>query len=274
MAVETATGTTADATTRGMVSGKYRFWDFSARSWGRVILVTLSGTLLCVSAALFVDSFTFSQLDDAARFRAVMVDIFLPIALAAPMLSFLMTKLRELAIAKHELTILASTDSLTQVLNRGAFTLIVDTYLAKVRAAQFSECGALLVVDVDHFKKINDKFGHARGDVALKLIAHSIKASVRDVDLVGRIGGEEFGVFLPRSSKTDALGIAERIRSSIAEVDFRPQGRPEPLSVSVGGASFVRHVAFDDLFHHADQRLYAAKEQGRNRVQVLEMIAA
>jgi diguanylate cyclase len=250
-----------------------RAWDFSARGWGRVTLVTLSGTLLCVSAALFVDSFTFSQMDESALFRAVMVDIFLPIALAAPMLGFLMTKLRELAIAKHELTILASTDSLTQVLNRGAFTQIVDAYLAKVRAAQLSEPAALLVVDVDHFKTINDRFGHARGDVALKLVAQSITASVRDVDLVGRIGGEEFGVFLPGSSKTDALSIAERIRATIAAADFRPLGNPEPLSVSVGGASFLRHIAFDDLFHHADQRLYAAKEQGRNRVLMLEMAA-
>ncbi|UJW85574.1 GGDEF domain-containing protein [Devosia sp. SL43] len=250
-----------------------RAWNLSARGWGRVIVVTLSGTFLCVSAALFVDSFTFSQLDEAARFRAVLVDILLPIALAAPMLSFLMMKLRELAIAKHELTILASTDSLTQVLNRGAFTLIVDTYLAKVRASQLLESGALLVVDVDHFKKINDRFGHARGDAALRLIAHSIKASVRDVDLVGRIGGEEFGVFLPSSSRNDALGIAERIRSSIAAVDFRPQGTSVPLSVSVGGTSFVCHVAFDELFHHADQRLYEAKEQGRNRVKMLAMTA-
>jgi diguanylate cyclase len=98
--------------------------------------------------------------------------------------------------------------------------------------------------------------------------------SVRDVDLVGRIGGEEFGVFLPNSSNSDALSIAERIRASIAEVDFRPQGNPEPLSVSVGGASFVSRIAFDDLFHHADQRLYAAKEQGRNGVLMLEMTAA
>lgn len=251
-----------------------RLWDFSACGWGRVILVTFLGTLISVSAALFVDSFTFSQLNAEARFRALMVDIFLPIALAAPMLLFLTTKLRELAIAKHELTILASTDSLTQVLNRGAFTQIVDAYLAKVGAAQFAQPAALLVVDVDHFKTINDRFGHARGDAALKLIAQSIKASVRDIDLVGRIGGEEFAVFLPGSSKSDALSIAERIRASIAEVDFRPQGSPEPLSVSVGGASFVSHIAFDDLFHHADQRLYAAKEQGRNRVLMLEMTPA
>lgn len=248
-------------------------WDFSPRGRSRVALVTVLGTLLCVGAALFVDSFNFPYLDESARWRSIMVDVLLPASLAIPMLSFLMTKLRELAIAKHDLTILASTDSLTQVLNRGAFTLVVDSYLDKVRAAELNNEGALLVVDVDHFKTINDRFGHASGDVALKLIAQSIKASVREIDLVGRIGGEEFGVFLPGSNKTGAATIAERIRASIAAVDFRPRGNPETLSVSVGGANFVRAVAFEKLFHDADERLYAAKAQGRNQVQMADMAA-
>src|SRR5215217_4740592 len=224
-----------------------RAWDFSALGWGRVILVTLAGTILCVTAALLVDSFNFPRLDQGARVQAIVVDIVLPIVLAAPMLSFLMAKLRELAIAKHDLTILASTDSLTQVLNRGAFTVIVDSYLQKVQAAHFSQTGALLVVDVDHFKAINDRFGHDRGDAALRLIAQSIRGAVRDIDLVGRIGGEEFGVFLPGSNSADATSIAERIRASIAAVDFQPHGQPEPLSVSVGGASFRQYIPFDQL---------------------------
>jgi diguanylate cyclase len=248
--------------------------DFSARSWGRVILVTVLGTTACVAAALFVDSFNFHSLDEAGRLRSILVDIFLPTALAVPMLAFLMTKLRELAIAKHDLTILASTDSLTQVLNRGAFTTVVDGYLAKVQAAHFPNEGALLVVDVDHFKMINDRFGHARGDVALKLIASSIRSSVRDIDLVGRIGGEEFGVFLPGLSSNEATTIAERIRTAIAAVDFQPRGVPELLSVSVGGASFAHYVPFEELFQQADHRLYAAKELGRNRVQMTTVVAA
>lgn len=250
-----------------------RAFNLSAQSWGRVIFVTTVGTVACVAAALIVDSFNFPNLDDAGRLRSILVDILLPAALAIPMLSFLMTKLRELAIAKDHLTILASTDSLTQVLNRGAFTLVVDSYLAKVQASHFSKEGALLVVDVDHFKAINDRFGHDRGDAALKLIALSIKSALREIDLVGRIGGEEFGVFLPGLRTKDARSVAERIRVSIAEVDFRPRGDREPLSVSVGGASFVQYVSFEDLFRQADERLYAAKEQGRNRVQMIEMAA-
>jgi diguanylate cyclase len=240
--------------------------DVSPRSWARVAVVTLIGTLGCVLAAVVVDSFNFPTLTDSARLRSILVDVILPICLAGPMLGFLMTKLRELAIAKHELTILASTDSLTAVLNHGAFRLIVDGYLDKVATAQLG--GALLVVDVDHFKKINDNFGHDRGDVALKIIAKSIKDAVREVDLVGRIGGEEFGVFLPGSGVADAVKVAERIRGAVAVADFRPEGSVQPLSVSVGGAIFATHVAFADLFHAADQRLYLAKQRGRNRVEM------
>ena len=178
--------------------------DFSARGRGRVLVATLGGTLFCVAVAVLVDSFSFAHLSASERLHSILIDIFLPIALAAPMIGFLMSKLRELSITKHELTILASTDSLTAVLNRGAFTMIVDGYLDRVQSTQLAGPGALLIVDVDHFKQVNDIFGHDRGDVALKLIAKSIQDSVRDVDLVGRIGGEEFGVFLPGSSVADA----------------------------------------------------------------------
>jgi diguanylate cyclase len=248
--------------------------DLSPRGRARVVLVTIVGTLVCMAAAVYVDSFTFGTLDRGQLLHAILVDLLLPLGLAAPMLGFLMTKLRELAIAKHDLTLLASTDSLTAVLNRGAFTMIVDSYLEKVQAAQIAGLGALLVVDVDNFKGINDRFGHDRGDVALKLIAKAISTAVRGIDLVGRIGGEEFGVFLPGLSVSDAEVVAERIRNSVATADFQPQGSPYPLSVSVGGASFLNYVPYDQLFHVADQRLYLAKERGRNRVEMEPMAAA
>lgn len=241
--------------------------DLSSLGWGRVVAVTVAGTLVCIAAALFVDSFNFPDLDGDKVGRAIGVDILLPLCLAAPMLAFLMTKLRELAIAKHKLTILASTDSLTAVLNRGAFQLIVDSYLEKVQLAELPAQGTLLVVDVDYFKRINDDLGHHQGDAALKLIAGAIKDAVREVDLVGRIGGEEFGVFLPSLGLDDATKIAERIRASIGGVVF-PPGSTGQLSVSVGGASFSTYVPFEALFTAADERLYKAKHAGRNRVEM------
>lgn len=246
------------------------FLDFSPRGLGRVVLWTIAGTLGCIVVALYVDSFNFMTLDPEARFRAILVDILVPTGLAVPMLLFLTLKLRELAIAHHELAKLASTDSLTSVLNRGAFTTLVEGYLAQVRKEELK--GALLLVDADNFKSINDQFGHDRGDEALKLIAGTIKGTLRGTDLVGRIGGEEFGVFLPGSSPDQAEGVAERIRSTIADSPFAPDGAGRVLSVSVGGAVFEKHLPFNDLFRLADQQLYSAKRNGRNRVSVAPVI--
>jgi diguanylate cyclase len=242
---------------------------FAAESWSRVWLWTVLGTLACVLTALAVDSLNYASMSDEQRLRAILTSVVLPIVLAGPLLFFFLFKLRQLAIAHARLTILASTDSLTTVLNRGAFTTLVDAYLTEVREAEREPRGALLVVDADNFKAINDSFGHDRGDEALRLIASSIRSVLRNHDLVGRIGGEEFGVFLPAAGADQAGQIAERIRRSVNEAEFQPDGRAaRALSVTVGGAVFERRVAFDDLFRVADQQLYAAKQNGRNRVAI------
>jgi diguanylate cyclase (GGDEF)-like protein len=224
----------------------------------------VGGTLGCTCAAILLDSTTLGQLGQAERLRSIISDIVITLVVAAHFIFFFASKLRELAIAHHKLAILASTDSLTEVLSRGAFTTLVDAYLGDVRMQQ--ESGALLVIDVDHFKRINDSFGHDRGDEALRLIAATIRGTVRSVDLVGRMGGEEFGVFLPGASHSRAKMAAERIRKAISEAEFLPGGVQRKLSVSVGGATFDRQVPFSTLYRAADQRLYVAKQSGRNRV--------
>jgi diguanylate cyclase (GGDEF)-like protein len=241
--------------------------DFSPRGWGRVILWTVFGTIGCVAVALYVDSFNFANLDRNELTRSVLVDIFLPIGLAVPMLLFLTIKMRELAIAHYEIAKLASMDSLTSVLNRGAFTTLVEGYLHHVRQ-ELDASGALLVVDADNFKSINDRFGHDRGDEALQIIARSIRGMLRSTDIVGRMGGEEFAVFLPGASPEQAEVVAERIRTSVASAAFEPNGKRTDLSVSVGGAVFEQRLPFGELFRIADQQLYMAKNSGRNRVLV------
>ena len=242
------------------------FLDFSARGWGRVILWTFVGTAFCVAVALYVDSFSFARLTDEALRRAILIDVFVPMGLAVPLLFFFTTKLRELAIAHDQLARYAATDSLTSVLNRAAFTSLVEGYLADVRAGERQ--GALLVLDADNFKKINDRFGHDQGDIALRAIASTVRSMLRGVDIVGRLGGEEFGVFLPGSSLVQAEAVAERIRSSVASTAFVPAGTPVPLTISVGGAVFDKRLPFADLFRLADQQLYVAKNRGRNRVSI------
>ncbi|AKH99357.1 diguanylate cyclase (GGDEF) domain-containing protein [Hoeflea sp. IMCC20628] len=247
--------------------------DFSATGWARVVAGVLGGTIFCIGAAMFIASFRFHEMSEA-RFRySMMVNTFLPMGLAAPALFMLLYKMRQLAMAHREISIIASTDSLTAVLNRGAFKMLVDAYLQQAMRQPAHNAGAFLVIDADHFKGINDRFGHQKGDVALKIIAQTIQDSLRQGDIVGRIGGEEFGVFLPKTGIAQALTVAERIRLQISEAEFPPNARSHTLSVSVGGAAFGRNANYDDLFRIADECLYSAKASGRNQV-IFDSLAA
>ena len=171
----------------------------SSTSLARVVSLTVAGTLLCISVAMAIDSFSFGTM--TWRWGSdPLNNVVIPAVLAPPLLFLLLWKMRELAMAHREVLTAASTDSLTQCLNRRAFTAMVEGYLESLRGS-----GALLVIDVDHFKSVNDTYGHVEGDKDLELIAGAIKGSVRSNDLVARMGGEEFSVFLPA---TDASGAA------------------------------------------------------------------
>ena len=239
--------------------------DLSPTSRTRVGLLTILGVVLCVTVALVVDSFNFPELSPEQVQRSIITDILVPTLLAGPLLWLLLSKMRELAITQRELATLASTDSLTEILNRGAFKMLVDAYLTETKDEARS--GAFLVVDADHFKSINDRYGHERGDQALKVIAQTIKTVLRGADIVGRIGGEEFGVFLPGASTDHAGSIAERIRDAVQRSGFSPGHNFGAISVSIGGVHFTRRASYDALFVAADDLLYRAKTSGRNRVE-------
>lgn len=226
---------------------------------------TVFGTLGCMLISLTFNWYTSRHLGLAAQRQSLISATVLPIVLAGPLFFYLTLKLRELAIANHRLHRLASTDALTACLNRGAFSAIVGDWLEAGSADTARTC-ALLVVDADHFKAINDDHGHDQGDEALKIIAAAIRSAVRDGDLVGRLGGEEFGVFLPGASEVSARAVAERIRISVSQSEFRPRDCRCSISVSVGCAIPDRPIGFSELFRIADERLYMAKRAGRNRV--------
>ena len=245
---------------------KYRF-DLAPEGWHRVIVGTVLGTAVCIAVAFIVDSYS---VEDGWRWgEAPVNNVLIPLLVAPPFFFYLLSKLRQLAIANARLLQVASTDSLTSCLSRAAFTTLVDAYLVEVakRDAQKERAeGALLVFDVDHFKSVNDRFGHDHGDEALKLIVQKIKSEVRDIDLVGRMGGEEFAVFLPGASRGSTIAVAERIRASVSCIAFEPMGKRCPLSISIGAVTFAAPAPFADLYRSADRRLYDAKRNGRNRV--------
>ena len=241
--------------------------DWSARGWARTYALTVLGTAMCIALTFALDTYSFTT--GKWRWGSDPTNNFIfPLLIAPPFLFVLLNKMRQLAIAHHELFALATTDSLTSLLNRRAFTEMVDRYLERAEEAARPSSGALLAIDVDHFKAINDNFGHDMGDEALKLIADTISAAVRETDLVGRMGGEEFCVFLPGQPPERIRIVAERIRSAINEAVFFARGRRHCLSVSVGGVVFEHGTTFSDLYRGADERLYYAKRMGRNRVEL------
>jgi diguanylate cyclase len=244
-------------------------WDLSPTGRGRVALVTLAGMFGSMAVAILIVSYTTTFMTSFARDMSFMFAVLMPLLVSGPVFYFFSSKLRELALAHRELARIASQDSLTTCLNRGAFVTLVDAYLSQVNSRQPLR-GGLLVVDADHFKDVNDRYGHLVGDDALRRIAAVIKGSLRETDLVGRVGGEEFAVFLPLANMAQAKAVAERIRQGVTGLDFSPLGHSSPLSVSVGGAMFRGAVSFEQLFGAADGRLYEAKKHGRNRVEFME----
>lgn len=166
----------------------------------------------------------------------------------------------------------ARIDAKTGLLNAAAWTAAVDIELE--RATRLERPSGVLVIDLDHFKSINDEFGHLAGDDMLRAVAGTLTNEVRAYDLVGRFGGEEFVVLLPGTSLTETLHVAERIRRRVAELTI-----PVPvlgngstalfnrLTVSIGIAVFPEHGQDrSDVLYAADMAMYAAKAAGRNRV--------
>lgn len=163
----------------------------------------------------------------------------------------------QLAVAHRRLSDKASRDDMTGMLNR-------ESFFAALEHARGKAGGALLIIDADHFKAINDSYGHLIGDEALLLIAGAIKRAMRAGDVLGRIGGEEFAAFLHGADEREAARIAERIRTEVELILFRPVERIVRLTVSIGGALFQETMTLQDLMRSADLRLYEAKRRGRN----------
>jgi len=160
------------------------------------------------------------------------------------------------------------TDSLTGVANRKGFDLALDTIISEAKSSRMPLC--LLMIDVDHFKKFNDTFGHPAGDQTLRLVASLIKTCVRDQDFIARYGGEEFAVILPQSTPEVGYGIAERIRKSIKGRKLVRRETGESLgsiTLCVGISSLAPDDSVQSLIERADERLYLAKRVGRNRVE-------
>ncbi len=170
----------------------------------------------------------------------------------------------------EKLAALALVDELTQLPNRRAFFLRGAEEIS--RSKRYGLPLSMLMLDIDRFKTINDTYGHARGDMALQCIARVLREQVREVDLPGRLGGEEFGILLPNTRLEEALVIAERIRKSIEALQCKQDTEAcITMTASLGVADYNRDMqGLDDLFNRADTAMYKAKNNGRNRVEIFK----
>ncbi len=175
-------------------------------------------------------------------------------------------EIAERKLLEERLRLLANTDPLTGALNRRRFLELLEGDARRPQGKP--QTLAVLMLDLDYFKKINDRFGHATGDAALRHFTAVAKAALRDRDHFARLGGEEFAAILPATALEGALVVAERIRAATERALFEDEnGVPVPLSVSIG----VTELEPDDdrplaVLNRADKALYLTKESGRNRV--------
>ncbi|MGD9888820.1 MAG: GGDEF domain-containing protein [Halothiobacillaceae bacterium] len=161
---------------------------------------------------------------------------------------------------------LAKTDALTGLHNRRYFLNRLEEGVA--RSKRFAETGCVIMLDCDHFKQVNDRYGHAVGDEVLQGLASILRQNMRQTDVIGRIGGEEFAVLLNDANLDSALEWAERVRAAVAERYYHAEGKRFVVTVSMGCASIRADDDENIVLLRADQALYQAKQRGRNRVEM------
>tara|TARA_R110001632_G_scaffold50409_3_gene125936 strand:- start:53199 stop:54383 length:1185 start_codon:yes stop_codon:yes gene_type:complete len=172
----------------------------------------------------------------------------------------------DLQVLNKKLKELATRDSLTGILNRGSFFETAQHLL--ILSQRQKSPASFLLVDLDNFKRVNDTYGHFVGDKVLIHFTQTIQKSLRKSDLIGRVGGEEFAIFLPDTGNDDAFQLAEKLRKIISHSVLEVDGKTVAYTVSLGvESSEPKDHLIDELFKRADLKLYGAKDKGRDRVE-------
>lgn len=240
-------------------------WRALLLQWGRWRVLTL------VTACAVLGSVGMTMVLMQALGRTQTLALGLTIAAVVPLLvaplvlNVLVTLVFEIETTRAALHRLATRDSLTQTYNRGYFTERLEAEV--VRAARTTQPLALLMIDADEFKRINDRFGHPTGDLVLQRIAEACAESLRPYDLLARYGGEEFVALLPETNLQQACEVADRVLAAVGRLRLDTlAGEPFTVSVSIGVAALASTDAGGTaLLHRADVALYQAKHNGRNR---------
>ncbi len=211
--------------------------------------------------AFIVSQATLNSLD-VLKSNTLILALASAIAVSAGVFGYFLRRVQYLAYV--DVRDRAFTDELSGVLRREQFLTTVERTIASLR--EQGGTASLLAIDLDHFKSINDTFGHAAGDEVIRGFGHLLSTAVRDGDIVGRVGGEEFMVLLPNLPKYIAAEVADRLRKQAAARAYLFDGRDHFVTMSAGVASLMTSDTIASLMDRADRRLYMAKAHGRNGI--------
>lgn len=229
-----------------------------------LVRAVMAITLFSIATSVVMTGAAISVFMPATRLDEwIYLAIICPLVIAPTVGVVIMSLSYQLAEAKASLASMAETDPLTGIGNRRRFISVAEYELARAKRDQTPL--SVLMFDIDHFKRLNDRHGHATGDAVLVAIAARCAARLRRTDVVSRWGGEEFVVLLAGTALSTACSVAESLRAAIAEL---PLDRvPEGVTISIGVAQTDgMETGLDDLLAAADRQLYAAKAAGRNQI--------
>lgn len=193
------------------------------------------------------------------------------LAVALPLLYICSRMANRIALLRREAQHLGQRDGLTACLNEPTFSALVDTYADRRAVREGATRGTVLLIHLDDLQVVNDRFGYSWGNEALAQVAAAIRGTVRQGDIVGRVSGNKFGVFLPGADETSANGVANRIRESVTGIGFFPTGVHTPLSIRAGGVIVADQTKFDDLLRTAVGTLEMTRGQGQEWIRYTSM---
>lgn len=253
----------------GRSYGRFYAWLLNLGIPRALVLMTTIATTTSLGLTMLLMELV--NAPDDLFWYAMLVGALSPL-LTAPLLSLAAVfMVFQLNAAKTALTMAADTDALTGVANRRSFMVRAELAFANARAtgAPFS----VVMLDIDHFKAINDAHGHSAGDDVLREVARACRDSLRASDCFARFGGEEFICLLEVTNTDGAAAVAEILRKTVASLSFEDR-TPPSVTVSLGVAGYLaRSESLHDILNEADRQLYAAKAAGRNRVMVADGVA-
>jgi len=232
----------------------------TAQPWKQVAWLTLLGTAGSLGLSLGLNYLLLFS-DALTPFARSMITAgLLPVIICLPLFALIGWNRVEIHRYRQELNRSGTYDRLTGCLNGPVFTSMVERRAAR-RPGPGPRSGAFLIIHPQHLRSINMRFGLEWGDEALRLIVSTIQSSVREEDLIGRIGASMFGVFLSGATEAEAKEIGERIRTRIAQVYCAPKGIEDVLTIKVGGVMLENEMEFSDMFRSAEQHLSDAQDE-------------